>query len=424
VRLAVALREVSDAAATVRSRVTRSWSDVSGIHREPRIFAQWLAVSRRAQVSAVVVLLTLVFLAPPVTDALLDVVIDDGGFGGKLSGLFGTSRAEAQRASAARTLAVIGWILGIAAVAVSLLWEVPESVRGALVRRRAAGSGVRGAVAGRYLLGDRIGRGASGVVYRGEDATLGRPVALKELAVTDADEESIERFRREARVLAQLNHPGIVQVYDLADHDGRMWIAMELVEGGDLAGRLDGRMGRSNATSRADTMTEAETVKIALGVADAAAFAHERGVVHRDLKPQNVMLAENGAPKLTDFGLAKIRGGSTRTMEGAVLGSPCYMSPEQAEGQPADQRSDIYALGVVLYHMLAGAPPFEGEIASVLMQHLRRPPKPLRDAGADVSPELEGIVMEMLKKAPHERPSSMRDVHAALERIREGAATV
>jgi hypothetical protein len=405
VRLAVALREVSDAAATVRSRVTRSWSDVSGIHREPRIFAQWLAVSRRAQVSAVVVLLTLVFLAPPVTDALLDVVIDDGGFGGKLSGLFGTSRAEAQRASAARTLAVIGWILGIAAVAVSLLWEVPESVRGALVRRRAAGSGVRGAVAGRYLLGDRIGRGASGVVYRGEDATLGRPVALKELAVTDADEESIERFRREARVLAQLNHPGIVQVYD-------------------LAGRLDGRMGRSNATSRADTMTEAETVKIALGVADAAAFAHERGVVHRDLKPQNVMLAENGAPKLTDFGLAKIRGGSTRTMEGAVLGSPCYMSPEQAEGQPADQRSDIYALGVVLYHMLAGAPPFEGEIASVLMQHLRRPPKPLRDAGADVSPELEGIVMEMLKKAPHERPSSMRDVHAALERIREGAATV
>jgi len=206
-------------------------------------------------------------------------------------------------------------------------------------------------------------------------------------------------------VLAQLNHPGIVQIYDLVDHDERMWIAMELVEGGDLAGHTG------------EAMDEARVVEIALGIADAAAFAHERGVVHRDLKPQNVLLTEAGAPKLTDFGLAKIRGGSTRTMEGAVLGSPCYMSPEQADGRPADERSDVYAFGIMLYQMLAGAPPFDGEIASVLMQHLRRPPRPLRDAGAHVSPALERLVMDMLKKSPDERPESMREVHAALREI-------
>jgi len=412
-RVTLALREASDAAATVRARVTQSCSDVSGIHREPRIFIRWLAVSRRAQISAAAVLVALLFLAPPVTDALLSVLIDDGGFSGKLSGFLGTSRAEAQRDTAATVLGIIGWILGAGVVAVAFLWEVPESVRGALVRRRAMGSTLRGAVAGRYRLGDRIGRGASGVVYRCEDVTLERVIALKELAVTDADDEIILRFRREAHVLAQLNHPGIVQIYDLVDHDGRMWIAMELVQGGDLSGLMDtaGKMG------------EAATVAIALGVADAAAFAHERGVVHRDLKPQNVLLTEAGSPKLTDFGLAKIRGGSTRTLEGAVLGSPCYMSPEQAEGKPADERSDIYAFGVVLYHMLAGAPPFEGEIASVLMQHLRRPPRPLRDSGAEVSPELEGIVMGMLRKAPHERPTSMRDVHGTLRGLGAGALT-
>jgi predicted Ser/Thr protein kinase len=252
----------------------------------------------------------------------------------------------------------------------------------------------------RYAVSDELGRGASGVVFKADDLVLDRSVALKELTVTVTDDDTRARFRREAKILARLNHPNIVQVYDLLEHEGRLWIAMELVEGGDLAALL-GKIGRLDYTVAAH---------IGERMAEALAFAHGRGVIHRDLKPLNVLLVDDRTPKITDFGLAKLSEGNVHTVEGMVLGSPRYMSPEQADGRPVSERSDIYSLGIMLYHMLAGKPPFDGDVRSVLMQHLRRESPHLQTVAPDVPPEMTGLVMQMLAKDPEERPADMTDV--------------
>jgi tRNA A-37 threonylcarbamoyl transferase component Bud32 len=249
----------------------------------------------------------------------------------------------------------------------------------------------------RYTIVDQLGRGASGTVYRANDDVLERAVALKELTITVADDDTRARFRREAKILARLNHPNIVQIFDLLEHGSRIWIAMELVEGGDLASLL-ARHGRLNP----------EQVAVLGGrMADALLFAHNRGVIHRDIKPLNVLLVDDSNPKITDFGLAKLSEGNVHTIEGMVLGSPRYMSPEQAEGGRVDQRSDIYSLGILLYHMLSGNPPFSGDVRSVLMQHVRRKANPLLEVAPDVPPAMAGLVDQMLSKDPADRPAGM-----------------
>ena len=256
----------------------------------------------------------------------------------------------------------------------------------------------------RYAGLREIGRGASGTVYKADDLVLDRSVALKELMMAVTDDDARVRFRREAKILALLNHPNIVQIFDLFEHRGKLWIAMELVEGGDLASLL----------ARKKRLDPQAVAHLGEQLAVALAFAHGRGVIHRDLKPLNVLLIDNQTPKITDFGLAKLSEGYSDTIEGMVMGSPRYMSPEQAEGGTANELSDVYSLGIMLYHMLAGRPPFEGDTKSVLMQHLRRRATRLRDIVPDVPPELAALVERMLAKDPADRPSDMSTVSRLL----------
>src|SRR6201991_539326 len=216
---------------------------------------------------------------------------------------------------------------------------------------------------GRYRLEARIGTGGMSAVYRALDETLERPVAIKlmnrEIA-TDSDQ--LERFRREARAVAQLSHPHIVGVIDAGEDEGRPYIVLEYVEGETLKDRIR-RLGR---------LPVDEAIAYAIEIARALGAAHGRGIVHRDVKPQNVLVDEEGSAKVTDFGIARSMDDSGLTAEGRVLGTTDYVSPEQALGHPVTGQSDIYSLGVVLFEMLTGDVPFHGENqVSVAMKHVR-----------------------------------------------------
>jgi eukaryotic-like serine/threonine-protein kinase len=260
-----------------------------------------------------------------------------------------------------------------------------------------------------------IGRGGMGTVYRAVDLVLGRTVAVKTLPGLLADENpgSVARFEREARAAAALSHPAVVSVYDTGADPSTHFIVMELVPGRSLEAILRevGRLDPDRAVS------------IANWVAEALAAAHAAGIVHRDIKPANVMVANDGSVKVLDFGIARAMGASTLTQGSSILGTAAYMAPEQALGEPADERSDIYSLGCVLYALLVGHAPFraEGSVA-IMHQHANAAPRPPETENPRVAPALSALVMEMLAKAPGERPQTAAEVRNRLAALSERPA--
>jgi serine/threonine-protein kinase len=247
-------------------------------------------------------------------------------------------------------------------------------------------------IAGRYRLHALLGRGGMSEVWRAEDMELGRDVAIKLLA-PDAD---TARFEREARAVASLGNPNVMQLYDYGESEGRPYMVLEYVPGGTLENRLRG--GRP--------LPDDETYDIAVGIASGLAHAHARGVVHRDLKPANVLFDDEGRPKIADFGIARLAvGEGTLTEAGTLLGTAAYISPEQASGEPAGTASDVYSFGVMLYRMLAGRLPFESnDPMELVLMHRDTPPPPLTEFRTDAPERLVSTAEHALSKEPSERP--------------------
>ena len=250
----------------------------------------------------------------------------------------------------------------------------------------------------RYRLLRRIATGGMGSVWEAEDSVLHRSVAVKVLLEgLAADERFLERFRREARAAAGLSHPNVASVYDYGEEGGTPYIVMELIRGETLAERL----------RREGALPAGEAVRITEGVTAALQAAHDAGVVHRDVKPGNVMLTSAGEVKVLDFGIAAASWATPITATGAAIGTATYISPEQASGLPSTPASDVYSLGVVLYEMLAGRPPFIGESPiAVASSHVSDPPPPLGEIAPGVPESLAAVTMQALAKDPAERPPS------------------
>jgi eukaryotic-like serine/threonine-protein kinase len=260
-------------------------------------------------------------------------------------------------------------------------------------------------VAGRYRLDTLLGGGGMSEVWLAEDTQLGRRVALKLLG-RDAD---AARFEREAHAVAALADPNICRLYDYGEEAGRPFMVLEFLSGGTLEERL----------VPGEPYPDDETERIARELASGLAHAHDRGLVHRDLKPANVLFDEEGRVKIADFGIARLGGARTLTETGTLLGTAAYISPEQAQAQPATPASDVYAFGVILYRLLTGRLPFEAESPVELARmHIHERPRPVREVRADVPPDLAALADAALAKDPADRPA---DGAALVEALGAGA---
>jgi tRNA A-37 threonylcarbamoyl transferase component Bud32 len=272
-------------------------------------------------------------------------------------------------------------------------------------------------LAGRYEIRDLLGRGGMGEVWRATDQTLDRPVAVKTLSTRLSSEElqeSLPRFQREGRAAARLNHPSIATIFDAGEHDGQLFMVLELVNGEDLARVLAREPGG---------LPVGQVLEIGTQAADGLAVAHEAGVIHRDIKPANLMLLRRGQVKILDFGIARLEGtASSLSATGAVLGTMAYMPPEQMLGQPISGSADVYSLGATLFHLLTGRVVFPGDdLRAVVAQHLTAQPPDPRAFRSDCPAELASYVLSMLAKEPGQRPDA-EAVTDALHAMRSAAA--
>ncbi|HEX3454612.1 MAG TPA: Stk1 family PASTA domain-containing Ser/Thr kinase, partial [Gaiellaceae bacterium] len=264
---------------------------------------------------------------------------------------------------------------------------------------------------GRYRIQRKLGAGGMADVYLAEDQELGRRVAIKILNSRHGnDDQFIERFRREAKNAAALNHPNIVSIYDRGEAEDTYYIAMEY---------LDGRTLKELIVSRGAAPVNV-AIEYARQILSALRFAHRHGIVHRDIKPHNVLVDGEGRVKVTDFGIARA-GTSQMTEAGLIVGTAQYLSPEQARGGEVDPRSDLYSLGIVLYELLTGKTPFDGETpVEIAMKHLSTAPKPPSKLRPDVPPELDAVVLRALAKNPDDRYQNADEMEADLERVARG----
>jgi serine/threonine protein kinase/Flp pilus assembly protein TadD len=267
-----------------------------------------------------------------------------------------------------------------------------------------------GQIISHYRILEKLGEGGMGVVYKAQDTSLERTVALKFLPrYLTADQSEKERFYHEARAASALNHPNVTTIYEIQEHEQQLFLAMEFVEGKTIRVLLE-----------AETLSIKKVLDLAIQIGDGLSAAHEKGIVHRDIKPENIMVTPKGQVKIMDFGLAKVRGATKLTQAGSTLGTAAYMSPEQAQGEEVDRRSDIFSSGVVLYEMLTGRLPFRGEHHAALMYSLiNEEPPPIPRFNDKVTPEVERIVAKTLAKDREDRYQHADELVADLRRERK-----
>ncbi len=268
-----------------------------------------------------------------------------------------------------------------------------------------------GSIISHYKIVEKLGEGGMGVVYKAEDTKLDRPVALKflpeQLAASPQDKA---RFIQEAKAASSLNHPNVCTIHDIQEHEGRLFIVMEFVDGQTLREKLP-------------AMNQGKAIDVSVQIAEGLAAAHEKGIVHRDIKPENVMIRKDGIVQIMDFGLAKLRSVNSKisrlTQEGSTVGTAGYMSPEQVQGQDADHRSDIFSLGVMMYELLTGELPFKGVHQTALTYEIVNVDAvPMSTIKPEIDPELDRIVLECLQKDPDERYNAAKDIAKDLKRFK------
>jgi serine/threonine protein kinase len=269
--------------------------------------------------------------------------------------------------------------------------------------------------AGRYQIIEELGKGGMGKVYRVLDKELKEEVALKLITPEIAsDKKTLERFSNELKLARKITHKNICRMYELMEEGGTRYITMEYVAGEDLKSFI----------RRADQLTVGKAISIAKQVCEGLSEAHKLGVVHRDMKPQNIMIDKEGNARIMDFGIARSLKTKGITGTGMIIGTPEYMSPEQVEGKEVDQRADIYAVGVILYEMMTGRVPFEGETPlGIAMKHKRELPKNPRELNAQIPEDISRVIMRCMEKAKENRYQSAEETHAALEKIEKGIQT-
>jgi len=271
--------------------------------------------------------------------------------------------------------------------------------------------------AGRYRIEQIIGRGGMGVVYKATDTQLDEIVAIKTLpgGMMQRSAEDLERFKREIRLARKITHRNVLRTYDYGEADGMYFISMEFVRGYTL----------SELLSEADKRQVAP--RLAMGIARQICrgleVAHEQGIIHRDIKPQNVLIDHRGEVKIMDFGIARLtEGPEAMTQAGLIVGTPHYMSPEQVQGKQLDPRSDVYALGIVLYEMLAGRRPFEStSLTGVLAAHITETPKPAIEVRPEIGREINAIIMKCLSKDPKQRYENAGELLHDLDQVQVAA---